>query len=144
MVSMQAHAPTAVLRSRTPDAEKITINLGYVDLGQIDLLVAESFYSNRTDFIRTAIRNQLSTHADALKQVVARKMLVLGLQQFAAADLEAVRRAGEKLEIRVLGLASIAEDVTPELALETIGSITVLGALHAPAAVKAALAGRLY
>ena len=141
---MQAHAPTAVLRSRTPDAEKITINLGYVDLGQIDLLVAESFYSNRTDFIRTAIRNQLSTHADALKQVVARKMLVLGLQQFAAADLEAVRRAGEKLEIRVLGLASIAEDVTPELALETIGSITVLGALHAPAAVKAALAGRLY
>ena len=141
---MQAHAPTAVLRSRAPDAEKITINLGYVDLGQIDLLVAESFYSNRTDFIRTAIRNQLSAHADALKQVVARKMLVLGLQQFAAADLEAVRRAGEKLEIRVLGLASIAEDVTPELALETIGSITVLGALHAPPAVKAALAGRLY
>ena len=128
---------------KLPDAEKITINLGYVDLGHIDLLVAEGFYSNRTDFIRTAIRNQLTAHGDALKQVVARKMLVLGLQQFGAADLEAVRRAGEKLEIRVLGLASISADVTPELALETIGSITVLGALHASPAVKAALADRL-
>ena len=109
-------------RAKLPEAEKITINLGYVDLGQIDLLVAEGFYSNRTDFIRTAIRNQLTAHGEALKQVVARKMLVLGLQQFSAADLEAVRRAGEKLEIRVLGLATISADVTPELALETIGS----------------------
>lgn len=133
-----------VQRSKPPDAEKITINLGFVDLGHIDLLVAEGFYSNRTDFIRTAIRNQLSAHGDALKQVVARKMLVLGLQQFSAADLESARAAGEKLEIRVLGLASIAADVTPELALETIGSITVLGALHASPAVKAALAGRLH
>ena len=136
------HAPPA-LRTRLPDAEKITINLGYVDLGHIDLMVAEGFYSNRTDFIRTAIRNQLTAHGEALKQVVARKMLVLGLQQFSAADLEAVRRAGEKLEIRVLGLATISADVTPELALETIGSVTVLGALHASAAVKAALADRL-
>jgi Arc/MetJ-type ribon-helix-helix transcriptional regulator len=134
----------AVQRAKPPDAEKITINLGFVDLGHIDLLVAEGFYSNRTDFIRTAIRNQLSAHGDALKQVVARKMLVLGLQQFSAADLEAARSAGEKLEIRVLGLASIAPDVTPELALATIGSITVLGALHASPAVKAALAGRLH
>ncbi|MGJ7511758.1 CopG family transcriptional regulator [Variovorax sp. GT1P44] len=137
------HAPPA-LRTRLPDAEKITINLGYVDLGHIDLMVAEGFYSNRTDFIRTAIRNQLTAHGEALKQVVARKMLVLGLQQFSVADLEAVRRAGEKLEIRVLGLASIAADVTPELALETIGSITVLGALHASPAVKAALADRVH
>lgn len=132
------------LRTKPPDAEKITINLGFVDLGHVDLLVAEGFYSNRTDFIRTAIRNQLAAHGDTLKQVVARKMLVLGLQQFGAADLEAVRAAGEKLEIRVLGLATIAADVTPELALETIGSITVLGALHASPAVKAALADRLH
>src|SRR4051794_28051434 len=128
---------------RAGDSEKITINLGYVDLGHIDLMVAEGFYSNRTDFIRTAIRNQLSAHGDALKQVVARKMLVLGLQQFGAADLQAVRDAGEKLEIRVLGLASISADVTPELAQAAIGSITVLGALHAPPAVKAALADRI-
>jgi Arc/MetJ-type ribon-helix-helix transcriptional regulator len=125
------------------ESEKITINLSAVDLGRIDLLAEEGFYSNRTDFIRTAIRNQLTAHGEALKQVVARKMLVLGLQQFSAADLEAVRRAGEKLEIRVLGLATISADVTPELALETIGSVTVLGALHASAAVKAALADRL-
>ena len=141
---MQIQPVAAPLRTAKPsEAEKITINLGYIDLGQVDLLVAEGFYSNRTDFIRTAIRNQLTAHGEALKQVVARKMLVLGLQQFSAADLEAVRRAGEKLEIRVLGLATISADVTPELALETIGSLTVLGALHASAAVKAALADRL-
>ena len=125
------------------ETEKITINLGLVDLGQIDLLVQEGFYQNRTDFIRTAIRNQLNTHADAVKQTVARKELVLGLQHYARPDLEAVREAGETLEIRVLGLASIADDVPPELALETIDSIDVLGAFRASPAVKAALAGRI-
>ena len=134
-------APTA--KVKTADSEKITINLGFVDLGQIDLLVAESFYGNRTDFIRTAIRNQLSSHADAVKQVVARKMLVLGMQQFTVSDLQAVKAAKQSLHIRVLGLASIASDVSPELALATIASIVVLGALHASPAVKAALASRL-
>lgn len=124
------------------DTEKITINLGYVDLGHIDLLVQDGFYSNRTDFIRTAIRNQIERHADATKQSVARKSLDLGLRQFTRADLEAVQAAGEVLDIRVLGLASIAADVTPELARATIASISVLGALHASAAVKAALADR--
>lgn len=136
---MTSNAPPV----RLPDSEKITINLGYVDLGQIDLLVAESFYANRTDFIRTAIRNQLALQADALKQVTARRMLVIGLQHFGTAELEAVRAAHEKLQIRVLGLASIAHDVTPELALATIDSIAVLGALHASPAVKAALADRI-
>ena len=130
-------------KAKPLDSEKITINLGYVDLGHIDLLVSEGFYSNRTDFIRTAIRNQLTAHGEALKQVVARKMLVLGLQQFDAAALEAVRAAGQTLQIRVLGLAAIGLDVTPELALATIESITVLGALHASTAVKTALAGRI-
>ena len=134
----------AVQRAKPPEAEKITINLGYVDLGQIDLLVAEGFYSNRTDFIRTAIRNQLTTHSDAVKQVVARKTLVLGLQSFGVAELEAARAAGQALDIRVLGLASIATDVPPELALATIHSVTVLGALQASPAVKAALAGRIH
>ena len=126
-----------------PADEKITINLGYVDLGQIDLLVQEGFYANRTDLIRTAIRNQLATHQDVVRQVVERKTLVLGIQHYSAADLAAVLDAGERLQIRVLGLATIAADVTPELALASIESITVLGALHAPAAVKAALAARL-
>ncbi|MDP2324107.1 MAG: CopG family transcriptional regulator [Gammaproteobacteria bacterium] len=125
------------------ESEKVTINLGYVDLGQIDLLVAERFYSNRTDFIRTAIRNQLGTHAEAVRQVVTRKMLVLGLQHFSVDDLTALQRAQEQLHIRVLGLASIATDVTPELALATIASLHVLGALHASPAVKAALTGRI-
>jgi Arc/MetJ-type ribon-helix-helix transcriptional regulator len=123
--------------------EKITINLGFVDLGQIDLLVQEGFYTNRTDFVRTAIRNQLTTHADVLKRMVARKTLVLGMQHYTRYDLEAVRTAGEKLQISVLGLVSIAEDVSPELALATIDSIEVLGALRASAAVKAVLAGRI-
>ncbi len=125
------------------ETEKITINLGLVDLGQVDLLVQEGFYSNRTDFIRTAIRNQLSTHAEVVRQTVARKTLVLGLEHYTRRDLEAVREAGETLEIKVLGLASIDEDVTPELALETIDSIVVLGALRASPAVKSALAGRI-
>ena len=140
---METKTATPLARIKPSDAEKITINLGYVDLGQIDLLVTESFYSNRTDFIRTAIRNQLAVHGEVVKQAVARKMLVLGLQHFTASDLEAVRRAGDRLEIRVLGLATIAADVSVELALETIGSITVLGALHASTAVKAALASRI-
>jgi Arc/MetJ-type ribon-helix-helix transcriptional regulator len=123
--------------------EKITINLGLVDLGQIDLLVQEGFYTNRTDFVRTAIRNQLTTHADVVKRMVARKTLVLGMQHYTRYDLEAVRTAGEKLQISVLGLVSIAEDVSPELALATIDSIEVLGALRASAAVKAVLAGRI-
>jgi Arc/MetJ-type ribon-helix-helix transcriptional regulator len=131
-------------RVKAGETEKITINLGLIDLGQIDLLVQEGFYSNRTDLIRTAIRNQLLTHADVVKQTVARKSLVLGLQHYSRADLEAVRQAGQTLRIQVLGLASIAADVTPELALATIDSIAVLGALHASAAVKAALAGRIY
>ena len=126
-----------------PVDEKLSINLGCVDLGQIDLLVQEGFYANRTDLIRTAIRNQLATHQDVVRQVVERKTLVLGIQHYSAADLVAVLDAGERLQIRVLGLATIAADVTPELALASIESITVLGALHAPAAVKAALAARL-
>ena len=116
--------------------EKITINLGPVDLGQIDLLVQEGFYSNRTDFIRTAIRNQLTTHAEVVKRTVARKTLVLGLQHYTRQDLEAVRAAGEKLQINVLGLASISDDVPAELATATIDSVTVLGAFRASDAVK--------
>ena len=126
-----------------PADETITINIGCVDLGQIDLLVQEGFYANRTDLIRTAIRNQLTTHGDAVREVVSRKTLVLGIQHYTAADLQAVKEAGEKLQIRVLGLASIADDVTPRLALATIESLTVLGALHASPALKAALRQRM-
>ena len=130
------------LRPKIPDTEKITINLGYVDLGQIDLMVQEGFYSNRTDFIRTAIRNQLERHADVVKQSTARNSLDLGLRHFSREDLEAARRNGQMLHINVLGLATIAQEVTPDLARATIASISVLGALHATSAVKAALADR--
>jgi Arc/MetJ-type ribon-helix-helix transcriptional regulator len=132
------------LKLKTADSEKITINLGPIDLGQIDLLVQEGFYSNRTDLIRTAIRNQLNQHADVVKQTVARKSLVLGMQHYTRADLEAMREAGERLHIQVLGLASIASDVTVELALATIDSIFVLGSLHASAVLKTALAPRIH
>ena len=125
------------------DSEKITINLGMIDLGQIDLLVSEGFYSNRTDLIRTAIRNQLNTHAEVVRQTVARRSLVLGMHHYSRADLEAAQQAGIRLQIQVLGMASIASDVTVELALATIESISVLGALHASSAIKAALAERI-
>ena len=130
------------LRPKGADSEKITINLGYVDLGHVDLLVREGFYSNRTDFIRTAIRNQLERHADALKRSADRRSLDLGLRHYTREDLEAARAAGRTLRINVLGLASIASDVTPELARAAIESVSVLGALHASPAVKAALADR--
>ena len=130
------------LRERQGDSEKITINLGFVDLGHIDLLVREGFYSNRTDFIRTAIRNQLASHTDAVKQSIVRHTLELGLRRFGREELEAVKAKGGRLKIQVLGLATIDDDVTPELARATIESITVLGALHASKAIKAALADR--
>jgi Arc/MetJ-type ribon-helix-helix transcriptional regulator len=131
------------LRPKPSETEKVTINLGYVDLGQIDLLVRDGFYSNRTDFIRTAIRNQLDRQADVVKASRVRKSLDLGLRHFTRHDLEAVRAAGQMLDIRVLGLANIAMDVPADLARATIGSVVVLGALHASAAVKAALADRM-
>jgi Arc/MetJ-type ribon-helix-helix transcriptional regulator len=132
------------VRPRVGETEKLTINLGVVDLGQIDLLVQEGFYSNRTDLIRTAIRNQLSVHAEDVKRTVARRTLVLGLQHISRADLERALTAGEMLQIQVLGLARIADDVTPELALATIESVVVLGAFQASAAVRSALAERIH
>lgn len=132
--------------SRIVDAErseKITINVGVVDLGQIDLLVDEGFFANRTDFIRTAIRRQLESRSPVLDRSVARRELTLGREHYSRDALERIQASGQMIEVRVLGLASIADDVSPELALATIGAIEVLGAFHAPAAVKTALAARI-
>jgi Arc/MetJ-type ribon-helix-helix transcriptional regulator len=126
-----------------PTDEKITINVGFVDLGQIDLLVQEGFYANRTDLIRTAIRNQIAAHAEAVRQVVSRRTLVLGIHHLTVAELEAARARGQSLDVRVLGLLTIAPGVTPELARQTVNSLVVLGAWHASPAVKAALADRM-
>ena len=134
--------PSSEARSRG-ETEKLTINLGVVDLGQVDLLVQEGFYSNRTDLIRTAIRNQLAVHTDEIKRTLSRRTLVLGLQHFSRKDLERARAAGEMLQIHVVGLAQIAPDVTPELARATIQSVVVLGAFHASTAVRKALADRI-
>lgn len=131
------------LRPKVPESEKITINLGYVDLGHIDLLVQDGFYSNRTDFIRTAIRNQLDRHSDAMRKSVERKTMDIGLRHFSRADLERLKAAGEMLQIHVIGLASIASDVTPELARDTISSLSVLGSLQASPAIRAALKDRM-
>ena len=130
-------------RPKPADSEKITINLGHVDLGQIDLLVQDGFYSNRTDLIRTAIRNQLDRHADVLTKAVARQELDLGLRRYGRDELERIKATGEMLRIQVLGLVVIADDVDPVLAREAIASVQVLGALQAPAAVKAALRDRI-
>jgi Arc/MetJ-type ribon-helix-helix transcriptional regulator len=137
MPARSLHSPTK------PQDEKLTINVGFVDLGQIDLLVQEGFYANRSDLIRTAIRSQLASHADVLKQAVSRKLLVLGIHRLGADELRAMEQRGETVDLRVLGLASIADDVSPELARATIASLSVLGAFHASAAVKAALADRM-
>ncbi len=137
----------AIQRTRTTprpvESEKITINLGFVDLGHVDLLVSEGVYANRSDFIRTAIRNQIDRHADLTRQSMARNQIELGLRHYPRSELEALREAGTMLDIRVLGLAVIASDVPPELARATIASIEVLGSLQASPAVKAALGDRL-
>lgn len=129
--------------SKLGDTEKITINLGHVDLGHIDLLVSEGVYANRSDFIRTAIRNQVERHADVTRQSIARKSVELGLRHYRRSELEALLAAGEMLDIRVLGLAVIEPDISPELARATIGSVEVLGSLQASLAVREALADRL-
>jgi Arc/MetJ-type ribon-helix-helix transcriptional regulator len=131
------------LRQKVADTEKITINLGFVDLGHIDLLVQEGLYMNRSDFFRTATRNQIERHANVAGQAMKRRRVDLGIRHYQVEDLEAARDSGQRLDIRVLGLATIAPDVTPELARAAIASVTVLGALHASAAVKAALADRI-
>jgi Arc/MetJ-type ribon-helix-helix transcriptional regulator len=138
-----AKASAVEPRRKEAESEKITINVGFIDLGHIDLLVEEGFYSNRTDFIRTAIRNQVLAHGDVLKNSVARRAMVLGLQRFTRQDLENVLASGERLHIHVLGLATIDDDVPAQLASRAIASIAVLGALRASPQVKAALADRI-
>jgi Arc/MetJ-type ribon-helix-helix transcriptional regulator len=142
MDDMKSSNTTVELRQRTGETEKMTVNVGVVDLGHVDLLVQEGFYSNRSDLIRTALRNQLALHADTVKQTVARRTLTVGLQHYSRADLEAVVAAGQRIQLQVVGLARIANDVTPELARAAIESVTVLGAFQASPAVRQALSDR--
>jgi Arc/MetJ-type ribon-helix-helix transcriptional regulator len=135
--------PTLVSSPKSSESEKLTINVGFIDLGQIELLVQEGFYSNRSDFIRTAIRNQIERHAETVRQLVTRKSVDLGVRHITLAELLAAKAAGQMLDIRVLGLAVIASEVPADLAQSTISALNVLGALHASDAVKAALADRL-
>ena len=138
-----ARTPTGATPFRAPDSEKITINLGFVDLGQIELLVREGFYSNRSDFIRTAIRNQIERHADTVRRIVVRRSVDLGLRHITQEELTTAQADGRMLDIRVLGLVVIAPEVTPELARDTIAALSVLGNLQASDAVRAALADRI-
>jgi Arc/MetJ-type ribon-helix-helix transcriptional regulator len=140
---MTTTTPALESRPRAGETEKMTVNVGVVDLGQVDLLVQEGFYSNRSDLIRTALRNQLALHADAVRQTVARRTLTVGLQQLDRSDLERAVAAGQRLQVQVVGLARIADDVSPDLALQAIESVTVLGAFQASPAVRRALAGRI-
>jgi Arc/MetJ-type ribon-helix-helix transcriptional regulator len=138
-----AAPPTDLRQPRAGETEKMTVNVAVVDLGHVDLLVQEGFYSNRSDLIRTALRNQLALHADALKQTLARRTLVVGLQHYSREDLERAVAAGERLQVQVVGLARVADDVSPELARAAIESVTVLGAFQASPAVRKALADRI-
>ena len=135
--------PVLVSAPKAPESEKLTLNIGFVDLGQIELLVQEGFYSNRSDFIRTAIRNQIERHADTVRHVITRKSVDLGVRHITLAELTTIAASGQMLDIRVLGLAVIAPDVPADLASGTIASLNVLGALHASEAVKTALADRI-
>lgn len=141
---MKSRSTAIEHRPRTGETEKMTVNVGVVDLGHVDLLVQEGFYSNRSDLMRTALRNQLALHADTVKQTVARRTLMVGLKHYSRADLETVVAAGQRLQIQVVGLARIADDVTPELAHAAIESVTVLGAFQSSPAVRRALSDRIH
>lgn len=143
IIQVDGKEATLPRQVKASDTEKVTINLGYVDLGRIDLLVEEGFYTNRTDFIRAAIRAQLGSHSGDMTALIERRVLDIGLRDFTRADLEAARDAGELLHIKVVGLARLASDIDAELALATIGSINVLGALQASPEVKDALGTRI-
>ena len=125
-----------------PDTEKITINMPAVDLGKIDLLVQEGLYSNRTDFIRTAIRAQLDKHAVEIQQSVTRHSYVIGVLVYNRADFEKLKLKNEKLKLAIVGLLNLHSDIPPELANEVIGSIQVRGIFIASEALKAAIADR--
>ena len=141
---MKRSSPTPEPRTRAGETEKMTVNVGVVDLGHVDLLVQEGFYSNRSDLIRTALRNQLALHADMVRQTVARRTLTVGLQHYGRADLERVVAAGQQIQVQVVGLARIGDDVTPQLARAAIESVTVLGAFQASPGVRKALADRIH
>lgn len=141
---MKSNAETLEPRQRAGETEKLTVNVGVVDLGHVDLLVQEGFYSNRSDLIRTALRNQLALHADAVKQTVARRTLTVGLQHYSRADLEHAVAATQRIHVQVVGLVRIADDVTPDLARAAIESVTVLGAFQASPAVRRALSDRIH
>ncbi len=125
------------------DTEKITINLGVVDLGQIDLLVEHGLYSNRTDLIRTAIRNQITRHATVLDQAVTRRAMAIGVIGYSRSNLQKYQEKGERLDIKIIGMLHLSDNITPELALATINSITVRGVFNASKEVKEALADRI-
>lgn len=125
------------------ETEKITVNMSVVDLGQIDLLVEEGFYSNRTDFIRAAIRHQLLRHDTELKQSIVRKTMAVGVVNYSRKDLEKAQARGDQVSARVIGMLVIDDDVSPELAAATINTIKVFGVFQANKAVKEAIADRI-
>ncbi len=125
------------------ETEKITINVGMLDLGRIDLLVQEGFYTSRTDFIRTAIRNQLEKQSGTVDQVASRREMVIGTTMYSRKDLEALKAKKQHLNIKVIGLFILSPDISPELALATIESVTLHGGFKAPEDVKKALSDRV-
>lgn len=126
------------------DSEKITVNVGSVDLGRMDLLVQEGFYSNRADFIRTAIRNQLERQSTAVDSITNRKSMVIGTQVYTRKELEEKRENNELVNVKVIGMLILTDDITTALALETIQSVTVRGVFKASEDVKTALKDRIH
>ncbi len=121
------------------ETEKITINMNVVDLGKADLLVEQGFYSNRTDFIKTSIRNQLSVHANVVDNVITDKSIYLGVALYNRKDLEKVLEQNKVLDIKAAGMVILANDIDVELATKAIKSLKVYGVLKASPEIKKAL-----
>ena len=119
------------------ETEKITINIDVVDLGKIDLLVEQGFYSNRTDLIKSSIRNEVNKHEEVVSKIVVSKSYNVGVTKFSKEELEEVARSNKILDVKVLGLLIIADDVPVDLAKKTIKYLNVFGVFKAPAEIKA-------
>lgn len=124
------------------DTEKVCVNLAAVELGKIDVLVSQGLFTSRTDLIRAGIRKVLEENGEAVQRV-ALGAAGLGIMAITRKQLEQARKAGEKLDMKVIGILVIDPDVTPELADTTIHEIRIFGTLRGPKAVLARIGDRV-
>lgn len=119
--------------------EKITINVNTSDLGKIDLLIHEGYYSNRTDFIKSAIKSQVNKHDDEINMILSskkKKDWFVGVYVLTEDELQALKRYGRKKAIRGMGLLIVDKDVSLDLMKTSISAIETYGVCRCSSEIK--------